>query len=43
MEKGFAKADSGNLPEVSMEMVSEFMLSNADYFSAEIKNVKLKR
>lgn len=43
MEEGFIKADSSNLPKVDSAMLSEFLIKNANYFSAEMKNVKANR
>lgn len=43
MEKSFIKADSDNLPRVDVEMVKDYFLNNADFLSAESKNVKTKK
>lgn len=43
MEKGFVKAASDNLPVVDSEMVNNFYVSNLNFFSAEVTNVKTKR
>ncbi|CAG9772236.1 unnamed protein product [Ceutorhynchus assimilis] len=42
-EPGFEKASSDNLPMVDAEMVNDFFVSNSNFFSAEVKNVKTTR
>lgn len=34
------KADNSNLPKVDAFMVALFFKNNADYYAAELKNVK---
>ncbi|KAJ8720544.1 hypothetical protein PYW08_006009 [Mythimna loreyi] len=43
MEVGFVKADSRNLPKVSVDMVWNFFGESAEYSSVEIKGTKLLR
>ncbi|KAJ8910529.1 hypothetical protein NQ315_013492 [Exocentrus adspersus] len=43
MEPGFIKGSAENLPKVDFTMVDEFYMSNMDYLSAEVKNIKTKR
>lgn len=43
MEPGFSKGSAENLPKVDFSMVDEFYMSNLDYLSAEVRNIKTKR
>lgn len=43
MEFGYYKADSSNLPVVDATMVNNYFASNAQYISAEIRNVKTEK
>ena len=40
VDSGFVKADSGNLPKISMFMVLEYFTSNPKYAAPEIRGVK---
>ncbi|XP_072934877.1 uncharacterized protein [Epargyreus clarus] len=40
MAKKFVRADSRNLPEIDSFMVARYFKNNADYYAAELKNVK---
>lgn len=43
METGYIKADSSNLPAVSAITIHAFYMSNPNFISAEIRNVKIER
>ncbi|RVE42580.1 hypothetical protein evm_012777 [Chilo suppressalis] len=43
MEVGFIKADSRNLPRVSVDMVVTFFVQSAEFSSVEMKGTKLLR
>lgn len=43
LEPGFVKANSTNLPAVTMFMAAEYFANNAKYVSAEIQNYKSSR
>lgn len=43
MEVGFIKADSRNLPKVSVDMVVTFFVESAEFSSVEMKGTKLLR
>ncbi|KAI8439757.1 hypothetical protein MSG28_013444 [Choristoneura fumiferana] len=40
METNFVRADNTNLPKIDAFMVARFFKNNADYYAAELKNVK---
>ena len=40
MESSFVKAGNSNLPKIDAFMVALFFKNNADYYAAELKNVK---
>ena len=40
MDSGFVKADSGNLPKISMFMVLEYFTCNPKYAAPEIRGIK---
>ena len=40
VDSGFVKADSRNLPKISMFMVSEHFTSNSKYAASEIRGVE---
>ncbi|CAH0577783.1 unnamed protein product [Chrysodeixis includens] len=40
MESNFVRADNSNLPKIDSFMVAMFFKDNADYYAAELKNVK---
>ena len=40
VDSGFVKANSGNLPKISMFMVLEYFTSNPKYATPEIRGVK---
>ncbi|KAJ8916480.1 hypothetical protein NQ315_014700 [Exocentrus adspersus] len=43
LEEGYVQAVSDNLPKVDFTMVYDFFLQNADFLSAEMRNVKTDR
>ncbi|RVE40365.1 hypothetical protein evm_014985 [Chilo suppressalis] len=43
MEVAFIKADSRNLPRVSVDMVTTFFVQSAEFLSVEMKRTKLLR
>ncbi|CAG9768311.1 unnamed protein product [Ceutorhynchus assimilis] len=43
VDRGFIKADSGNLPEVDMFMVFDYFNKHKDFISAEMRGIKLLR
>lgn len=43
MESDYEKADSNNLPMVSMEMIHDFYINNMYFIAPEIKGVKVNR
>ncbi|KAJ8978086.1 hypothetical protein NQ317_004620 [Molorchus minor] len=43
IDVGFLKGDSDNLPRVDSEMVNEFYVTNMQFLSAEVRNVKTQR
>ncbi|GBP29595.1 hypothetical protein EVAR_79144_1 [Eumeta japonica] len=40
MDPNFVRADNSNLPKIDAFMVAHFFKNNADYYAAELKNVK---
>ncbi|GBP65153.1 hypothetical protein EVAR_48630_1 [Eumeta japonica] len=40
MDPNFVRADNSNLPKINAFMVAHFFKNNADYYAAELKNVK---
>lgn len=40
MESNYERADNSNLPKINPFMVALFFKNNADYYAAELKNVK---
>ncbi|CAH2045591.1 unnamed protein product, partial [Iphiclides podalirius] len=43
MEIGIIKADSRNLPEVSVDMVMNVFVESAEFSSVEMKGIKMLR
>ena len=40
MDPKFVRADNSNLPKIDAFMVAHYFKNNADYYAAELKNVK---